>query len=222
MFHQPSLRRFNLSPRRSPVLSRPQIVVESPTSYKAPVGFTEECLAVDRAALFLPQESQVSQLLSMQLSPNRVQEDYDFDTIDIFSIYTVSLWNKIFPQCIPDSITRRYEHTGLPGDTSNLFGDERSNHVVWQRRPEPGYIVINQLCCRFDLVVGTVNSISGSYVVQTCTGPGVRPSSYPGYQPTHAPAPSVIRHRRFCHARGHLTLLESRLTPVIILWSHLE
>ena len=91
MFHQPSLRRCNLSPRRSPVLSRPQIVVGSPTSYKAPVGFTEECLAVDRAALFLPQESQVSQLLSMQLSPNRVQEDYDFDTIDIFPIYTVSL-----------------------------------------------------------------------------------------------------------------------------------
>ena len=78
-----------LIPRRSPVSSVPQIVVESPTSYEAPVGFTDECPAAGRAGLFLPQESQVSQLSSVQLSPNQVQEDYDFDTI-VFPMYAVS------------------------------------------------------------------------------------------------------------------------------------
>ena len=59
-----------INPRRSPVSSVPHIFVESPTSYKAPVGFKDECPAVDRAGPLLPQESQVSQWLSVQLSPN--------------------------------------------------------------------------------------------------------------------------------------------------------
>ena len=51
-----------LSPRRSPVSSIPHIVVESPTSYEAPVGLKDVCLAADLAGPLLPHESQVSQL----------------------------------------------------------------------------------------------------------------------------------------------------------------
>ena len=83
---------------------RSRIVVESPTSYEATVGFTDECPAVDRAGLFLPQESQVSQLSSVQLSPNRVQEDYDFNTLDVFPLYAVSPRNDgYFPSVSPIS-----------------------------------------------------------------------------------------------------------------------
>ena len=59
-----------LNPRQSPVLSIPHIVVESPTSYEAPVCFKDECLAADWAGPLLPQESQVS---SVRLSPNMVR-----------------------------------------------------------------------------------------------------------------------------------------------------
>ena len=80
-----------LSPRRSPVSSVPQIVVESPTSYEAPMGFTDECPAADRAGPFLPQESQV-------------REDYNFDTIDVLPMYAVSPRNDgYFPSVSPIS-----------------------------------------------------------------------------------------------------------------------
>ena len=45
---------FPLSHRRSPVSSVPQILVESPTSYEAPVGFRDECPVADRAGPFPP------------------------------------------------------------------------------------------------------------------------------------------------------------------------
>ena len=38
------------------------------------------CPAADQVVTLLPQESPVSQLSSVQLSPNRVREDIDFDT----------------------------------------------------------------------------------------------------------------------------------------------
>ena len=49
----------------------------------------------------------------------------------------------------------------------------------------------------------------------------VRPNSYTlaVSQHPHWPCRS-IRRQQSCHAKGHLTLLPSRLTPVIILWSH--
>ena len=85
-----TIRFLPLNPRQSPVsvLSVPQIVFESLTSYEALVGSKDVCPAADWVLLFLPQESQVSQLSSVQLSPNRVREDYDFDTKDVFLVYT--------------------------------------------------------------------------------------------------------------------------------------
>ena len=54
----------SLNPQLSPVsmISVPQIVVESPTSYEAPVGSKDVCPAADRVVPLLPLESQVSQL----------------------------------------------------------------------------------------------------------------------------------------------------------------
>ena len=94
--------RFSLfNPRRSPVLSIPQIVVEQPMSYEAPVGFKDECPTADLAGPLPPQEFQVS---SVQLSPNQVREDYDFDTMDGFPMYVVSPRNEgYFPSVSPIS-----------------------------------------------------------------------------------------------------------------------
>ena len=66
------------------MLSVEQVVIESPMSYEAPVGSVDVCPAADRVGTLLPQESQVSQFSSVQLSPNRVREDFDFDTRYVF------------------------------------------------------------------------------------------------------------------------------------------
>ena len=63
-----------LNPQKSQVsmLSVDQVVVESATSYEAPVVSMDVSQAADRVVTIIPQESQVSQLSSVQLSPNRV------------------------------------------------------------------------------------------------------------------------------------------------------
>ena len=68
-----------LNPRQSPLamLSEEQVVVESPMAYEAPVGSLDVSPASDRVVQLLPLESQVSLLWSIQLSPNRVCEDFD-------------------------------------------------------------------------------------------------------------------------------------------------
>ena len=85
-----------LNPQQSPVsmLSVPQVVVKSATSYEAPMGSNDVCLAADWVLPLLHQESQVSQLSSVQLSPNRVREDYDFDAMDVFPVFPVSPRNN--------------------------------------------------------------------------------------------------------------------------------
>ena len=56
-----------LNPPQSPVsmLSVPEVVINSPTSYEAQVGLKDVCPAADRVMPLLNQESQVSQLSSM-------------------------------------------------------------------------------------------------------------------------------------------------------------
>ena len=50
------------------------------------------CPAADQVA------DQVYQLSSVQLSPNRVQEDFDFDTMDVCPVFPVSLrFDGYFP-----------------------------------------------------------------------------------------------------------------------------
>ena len=93
-----------LSPRLSPVsmISVPQIVVDSPMLYEAPVDSKDVCPAADRVAPLLPHESQLSQLSSVQLSPNQVRADYDFDIMDVFPMYAVSPRNeRYFPSVSP-------------------------------------------------------------------------------------------------------------------------
>ena len=109
-----------LNPQKSPVsmVSVDQGVVESPTSYKAPVVSMDASPAADRVVTLIPQESQVSQLSSMQLFPNRVREDYDFDTLNVF---------RIFPQCVPCFVIRRPEYTGLTGCTGSQFSATRGD-----------------------------------------------------------------------------------------------
>ena len=149
-------------------------VSTSPTSYEATVGFTDECPAVDRAGLFLPQESQVSQLSSVQLSPNRVQEDYDFDTIDVFPMYAASPRNDgYFPSVSPISSP---DAMNTLDSTVTLATGSVMHEVTGSFDSAVGSLVtslsITDYAADFTLVVGTIDFASGTYVAQTCTGPG--------------------------------------------------
>ena len=79
-----------LNPRQSPVpmSSEEQVVVESPTQYEAPVESLDVSPAADKQ--LLPLESQVSLISSVQLLPNRVREDFTYDTLDVFPVFQVS------------------------------------------------------------------------------------------------------------------------------------
>ena len=106
-----------LSPRLSPVsmISVLQIVVEPPTSYEPPVGSKDVCPAADRVVPLLPQESQVSQLSSVQLSSNRVRANYDIDTMDVFPTYAVSPRNDGYvPSVSPISTPNALSKPGSP------------------------------------------------------------------------------------------------------------
>ena len=67
-----------------------QVVVESPTSYDAPVAALDMASVADQLDSRNPQESQVSHLSSMQLSSNRVREDLDLGTLGVFPVFAVS------------------------------------------------------------------------------------------------------------------------------------
>ena len=77
-----------LNRRQSPVdvFSDSQIVVESPSLYDALAEPLDMSTVVDRVA----QLSQSSGLSSVQLSPNRVCEDYMYNTLDVFPLFQVS------------------------------------------------------------------------------------------------------------------------------------
>ena len=59
------------------------------------------CPAADQVVALLPQESHVSQLSSVQLSPNQVRDDFDFDTMDVFPVSPRT--NGYFPSVSPVS-----------------------------------------------------------------------------------------------------------------------
>ena len=86
----------------SPVsmMSVNQVVAESPTSNDAPVVPLDISPVADHLVTLNPQESQVSRLSSVQLSPNRVQEDFDFDMLDIFPMFPVSLRTDGYLPCV--------------------------------------------------------------------------------------------------------------------------
>ena len=68
------------------ISSDSQLVVESPSHYEAPA------VPVNISALIesVVQLSPISALSSVQLSPNRVCEDYTYNTVDVFPVFQVS------------------------------------------------------------------------------------------------------------------------------------
>ena len=83
-----------------------QVVVESPTSYDAPVVLLDISPVADQLATRNPQESQVSHLPSVQLLPNRVRENVDFDTLGCISrFYGVPGDRRISAPCLPCFVT---------------------------------------------------------------------------------------------------------------------
>ena len=54
----------------------------------------------DHLATLNPQESQVSRLSSVQLSQNRVHEDFDHNTLDVFPVFTVSPRTDGYLPCV--------------------------------------------------------------------------------------------------------------------------
>ena len=79
------------------MVSVDQVVVESPTSYDAPVVPLEISPVADHFATL---KSQVSHLSSVQLSPNRVRENLDYDTLDVFPMFTVSPRTDAYLPCV--------------------------------------------------------------------------------------------------------------------------
>ena len=88
-------------------------MVESPTKYKAPV----RSLAADEVVQFLPLQSQVSALSSVLLSPNRVRQDFTYDTWDVFPVFQVSQENVL--PIVTGHVTGFPEHTEFTGHTGS-------------------------------------------------------------------------------------------------------
>ena len=63
------------------------VVVESLMEYEVFVGPLDVSPAAGRVVQLLPLQSQVSVLLSVQLSPNRVREDFVYVTMDVFPVF---------------------------------------------------------------------------------------------------------------------------------------
>ena len=63
-----------------------QVVVESPSHYEAPAVPVNISGLVESVV----QLSQIYALSSLQLSHNRVREDYAYDTMDVFPVFQVS------------------------------------------------------------------------------------------------------------------------------------
>ena len=72
---------------QTPVYSDSQLVVESPSHYEAPAVPIRISALVESVV----QLSQISALSSVQRSPNRVREDYTYDTVYVFPVFQVSL-----------------------------------------------------------------------------------------------------------------------------------
>ena len=85
------------------VMSVQQVVVVSPTSYETPEAPLDLSSVANQAG------SQESYISSLQLSPNRVNQDCDYGMRDVFPVFTVSPDNDVFVPCvspvsIPDSL----------------------------------------------------------------------------------------------------------------------
>ena len=67
-----------------------QVVVESSTPYDVPVVAFNISSVGEQLEIRNPRESRESPLSSVPLSPNRVSGDFDFGTMDVFPVFTVS------------------------------------------------------------------------------------------------------------------------------------
>ena len=91
----------------------------------------------------IPLESQVSLLSSVQLSPNRAREDFNYDTLDVFPVFQVS-----------------HEHDGYLPETSPATSSEARSKPSSSLSPAPGYR-LNEVTGLFDSMVGSpVTSLS--------------------------------------------------------------
>ena len=144
----------------------------------------------DWAGPFLPQESQVSQLSSVQLSPNRVLEEYDFDTIDLFPMYAVSPRNDgYFPSVSPISLPNAMNTPDSPVTPA-------TGAVMTEAT---GSLSITDYAADLTLLSEPLTPLLEVMLLKPAPAP-VRPNSYPGCQPSPAlalsvdPSPAVLSH----------------------------
>ena len=81
-----------LNPQVAPMSTEVEdrVVVESPVTDVAFVVDSDMLPVTGRFTPLNPQGSQVSLLSSVQLSPNRVQSDFDLDAVDLYPIFATS------------------------------------------------------------------------------------------------------------------------------------
>ena len=120
-----------LNPLLSPMFMEnvDQMIVESPTSYDAPVVDLEISPMADHFAPLIPQESQVSHLSSVQ--PNRVRLDFDYDTLDVFPVLPMSPGTDGYLPCFVTGLTGLTRLTGCTGyRLSTRRGDWSRDSII--------------------------------------------------------------------------------------------
>ena len=140
------------SPLKSPVSpifmeGVDQVVIESPTPYDAPVADLDMASVTAQLETCNLQETQVSHLSSVQLSPNRVHEDLDLGTLDVFlclwcpqkPTYISSFVLSSGPQVAPavshllDEATGSYHSTiGSPVTSLSMMDHASNLHLLSQ------------------------------------------------------------------------------------------
>ena len=206
-----------LNPLGSPVsmVNVDQVVVELLTShsYDTPVVQLEISPIADHLATLNPLEWQVSRLSPVQLSPNRVCEDFDFNTLDVFPVFAVS--DGSLPCVSPVSSPSSLVWPAAPTVGSAGWGD----WVVWQQHRGWGYVAVDYWPYRkFTYFDGAIDPAPG------CDPSRQRPGRSIWCKLTEilfhhrGRFPRSPHHQRSCHRRSRLMHRLSRMPPGTTHW----
>ena len=181
----------SLNPQLSPVsmLSIPQIVVKSPTSYEAPIGSKDVCPAADWVVT--SGVSCVPVVIGAVVAQLGAAY-YDFDTMDVFPMYAVSPRNDgYFPSVIPISPPNALSKSGSPVTpaTGSLMNEASGSFDSAVGSPVTS-LSITDYTADLNLLSEPLIQHSEVMLLQPTPAP-VWPHTYPGFQPSHTLALSV-------------------------------
>ena len=196
------------SPLNSPVsmVSVDQVIVELPTPYDAPVVPLE----ISHLATLNPQESQVSRWSSAQLSPNRVREDFDFNTLDVLSVFMVSPRTDGYLPCVyPVSSPSSPVSPAAPTVGSLL--DEATGSFDSNIGSPATSLSITDLTANFHLLSEPLIPLPDAILLDTDAARLFDLTKILFHH--RGRFPRSPHHQRSCHGRGRLMHQLSRIPP---------